>query len=206
MISKKPPHSFNLENMVRLASRGNLDVFNELGLMHQDPAYHHAYALLGDSAMAEDVAQDSFIRAFQNFVGFRGGSFRAWILKIVTNAAYDALRRLKRHPTQSLFPEGEHGDEIEAPVWLVDPATSVENIVEQAEFSTGLSRLVDELPAVYRTVLTLIDIYGLDYGEEAKALQVPIGTVKSRIVRARLRLIKSLRDLEYRQYCLYEAA
>ena len=206
MNSKKPSYSSDEENMISLASKGDLDAFNELVLAHQDLAYHHAYALLGDPALAEDVAQDSFIRAFQNITGFRGGSFRAWILKIVTNAAYDVLRRSKRHPMQSLFPEDEHGEEIESPAWLADPTTSVEKVVEQAEFSIDLSRLVDELPEVYRTVLMLIDIYELDYAEATQALQVPIGTVKSRLARARLRLIKSFRDQENRQYCLYEPA
>ena len=206
MNSKKPSYSSDEENIINLASKGDLDAFNELVVVHQDLAYHHAYALLGDPALAEDVAQDSFIRAFHNMTGFRGGSFRAWILKIVTNAAYDVLRRSKRHPIQSLLPEDEHGDEIESPAWLADPSTSVEKVVEQAEFSTDLYGLVDELPEVYRTVLTLIDIYEFDYAEAAQVLQVPIGTVKSRLARARLRLIKSLRDQENRQYCLYEPA
>lgn len=192
--------------MISLASKGDLDAFNQLVLAHQDLAYHHAYALLGDPAMAEDLAQESFIRAFQNIVSFRGGSFRAWILKIVTNAAYDVLRRSKRHPVQSLFPEDEHGDEIGSPAWLTDPTTSVEKIVKQAEFSHDLARLVDELPEVYRTVLTLLDMYEFDYAEAAQTLQVPIGTVKSRLARTRLRLIKSLRDEGNKQYCLYEPA
>jgi RNA polymerase sigma-70 factor (ECF subfamily) len=204
MISKKPSHSYDEANMISLASKGDLDAFNKLVLAHQDLAYHHAYALLGDPSLAEDVAQDSFIRAFRNIVSFRGGSFRAWILKIVTNAAYDVLRQLKRHPVQSLFPEDEHGDEIESPAWLADPTTFVEKLVEQAEFSIDLSRLVDELPEVYRSVLTLIDMYELDYAEAAQALRVPIGTVKSRLARARLRLIQSLHAEENRQYCLYE--
>jgi RNA polymerase sigma-70 factor (ECF subfamily) len=206
MNSKKPSYSYDEENMINLASKGDLDAFNELVWAHQDLAYHHAYALLGDPALAEDVAQDSFIRAFQNLVGFQGGSFRAWILKIVTNAAYDLLRQSKRHPIQSLSPEDKQGDEIESPAWLADPTTSVERIVEQAEFSTDLARLVDELPEVYRTVLTLIDMYEFDYAEAAQALQIPMGTVKGRLARARLRLIKSLREEGNRQYCLYEPA
>lgn len=194
MNSKLPSYSYDEENLISLASKGDLDAFNELVLVHQDLAYHHAYALLGDPAMAEDVAQDSFIRAFQHIGGFRGGSFRAWLLKIVTNAVYDMLQQSKRHPMQSLLPEDEHGDEIESSAWLADPTTYVEKIVEQAECSIDLSRLVDELPEVYRTVLTLVDMYELDYAEAAQALQVPIGTVKSCLALARLRLIKSLRD------------
>ena len=89
MNSKKPSYLYDEENLISLASEGDLDAFNQLVLMHQNLAYHHAYAILGDLALAEDAEQDSFIRAFQSMAGFRGGSFRAWILKIVTNSAYD---------------------------------------------------------------------------------------------------------------------
>ena len=178
--------------LVSMASQGDLDAFNQLVLMCQDFAYHQAYALLGDPALAEATVQDSFIRAFQSMVGFRSGSFRAWLLKIVTNSAYDVLRRSKRHPIHSFFPEDEHGDEIEASGWFADPTASVEDMVEQAEFSTDLDRLLDELPEAYRTVLTLIDMYEFNYAEAAQALKVPIGTVKSRLARGRLQLIKKL--------------
>lgn len=191
------------ERLVYMASKGSLEAFNELVLNYQNLAYHHAYMLLGDPALAEDAAQDSFIRAFQNIARFRGGSFRAWILKIVTNSAYDTLRRLKRHPTQSLYPEDQYGDEVESPAWLIDPGASVQNTVEQSEFSRKLYRLIDELPVVYRTVLTLIDLHQLGYAEVADALQIPIGTVKSRLARARLQMGEKLRTIENRQFCVY---
>lgn len=192
MTTGKKPYTSDEENLVRMASRGDLDAFNQLVLKYQNLAYHHAYALLGDPESAEDAAQDGFIRAFQNMAGFRGGSFRGWILKIVTNSAYDILRHSKRHPTQSLFPEDKQGDEIESPAWLADPTASIENIVEHTELSTNLYRLLDELPVVYRTVLTLIDLYELDYAETAQVLHVPIGTVKSRLARARLQMQNKL--------------
>jgi RNA polymerase sigma-70 factor, ECF subfamily len=124
--------------------------------------------------------------------GFRGGSFRAWLLKIVTNSAYDMLRRSKRHPAQSLYPEDEYGDELETPVWLADTTSSVQDLVEQDEFSQDLYQLIDDLPAVFRTVLTLVDLHELDYAEVADALQIPIGTVKSRLARARLKISEKL--------------
>jgi RNA polymerase sigma-70 factor (ECF subfamily) len=194
------------ENLVKMASKGDLDAFNQLVLMYQDLAYHHAYALLQDPALAEDATRNSFFRAFQKIAGFRGGSFRAWILKIVTNSAYDILRGSKWHPTKPLFPEDDHGDEIEYPAWLADPMYSVENTVEQSEFSTELYRLVDELPDVFRTVLTLVDIYEFDYSEAADALKIPIGTVKSRLARARYRISEKLCSVENRQFCLCDPA
>jgi RNA polymerase sigma-70 factor (ECF subfamily) len=206
MASMQQSYPYGEENLVKMASNGDLDAFNELVLMYQDLAYHHAYALLRDGALAQDAVQDSFIRGFQNIAGFRGGSFRAWILKIVKNSAYDALRRLKRHPMQSLFPEDENGDEMESPAWITDTTALVEDAVEQKEFSENLYQLLDELPDVFRTVLTLVDIYEIDYAEAASALNVPIGTVKSRLARARIQMSEKLRRVENRQFCLYGQA
>ena len=166
------------ENLVNIATRGDMEAFNQLVLQYQDLAYHHAYTILKDSALAEEAAQDSFIRAFQSLAGFRGDSFRAWILKIVTNSAYDALRRRNRHPIHSLFPEDEYGAEIESPAWLADLTLSGENIGEQAELFTYLSRLLAELPEVYHAALTLIKVYEFDYAEAVQLLNVPIGTVR----------------------------
>lgn len=185
------------EIWVRQAMQGDLEAFNQMVLDHQDMAYHHALALLGDPASAEDAVQESFIKAFQNLGGFRGGSFRGWLLKIVTNSAYDMLRRSKRRPTQPLFPEGEDGDGIESPAWLADPNASVQETVERDEESKRLYQLLDELPEVYRSVLTLIDLYELDYLEAAETLMVPIGTIKSRLARARLQMQAKLRDNKY---------
>ena len=181
-------------SLVRLASSGDLDAFNQLVLANQNMAYNHAYALLGDPASAEDAAQESFIKAFQNIGGFRGGSFRGWLLKIVTNSAYDVLRRSKRHPNQPLLPEDDNGEEMESPAWLADPSASVQETVEQNELSKCIYKTLDKLPEVYRSVLTLIDINEFDYAEAAEALKVPIGTVKSRLARARLQMQKRLRE------------
>lgn len=180
------------EIWVRRAVQGDLEAFNQLVVNHQDMAYNHARALLGDPDSAEDAVQDSFIKAFQNLNGFRGGSFRGWLLRIVTNSAYDMLRRSGRRPTQPLFPEGEDGEDIESPAWLADSNASVQETVERDEEDKRLYQLLDELPEVYRSVLTLIDLYELDYLEAAEALKVPIGTIKSRLARARLRMKEKL--------------
>ena len=172
--------------LVRQAGAGDLEAFNRLVLQNQAMVYNHARTLLGDADLAEDVAQESFLKAFQNIGRFRGGSFRGWLLKIVTNSAYDILRRAHRHPSQPLFPEDDHGEEVESPAWLADPQASVQARVEQHELVKSIYRSMDELPEVYRSVLTLIDLYDLDYQEAAEALRVPIGTIKSRLARARL--------------------
>lgn len=180
------------EALITAASNSDLDAFNQLVLSHQDLAYQHAYSLLGDTALAEDVTQESFIKAFQGLKTFRGGSFRGWLLRIVTNSAYDILRRSQRHPTQPLFPEDDNGEELESAPWLADPAASVQNTVEQKELSEELRILLEQLPDTYRSVLTLVDIYQFDYVEAAETLRIPIGTVKSRLARARLRMKEKL--------------
>jgi RNA polymerase sigma-70 factor, ECF subfamily len=187
------PNPYNEERLLQMASNGDLDAFNQLVLHYQSLAYSHAYALLGDRDSAEDATQDSFIKAFQAMNGYRGGSFRSWLLKIVTNSAYDILRRSQRHPNQSLFPKDENGEEMESTSWLADPAPSVQATVEQHELSRIIYEMLDELPEVYRSVITLIDINEFDYAEAAEALGVPIGTVKSRLARARLQMQNRLR-------------
>lgn len=176
------------DDLIIMASKGDLDAFNQLVLGYQDMAYHHAYALLGDRDLAEDVTQESFIKAFQAMNRFRGGSFSSWVFRIVTNTAYDLLRRVQRHPTQPLTPENDAGDDIESPTWLADPSESVEATVEHHDEATCLYRMLDELPEVYRSVITLIDLNELDYMEAAIVLRVPVGTVKSRLARARLQM------------------
>jgi RNA polymerase sigma-70 factor (ECF subfamily) len=192
MRSKKQSILMDEEQLLKRAMEGDLEAFNQLVLRYQNMAYNHAYALLGNPDQAEDAVQESFIKAFQAMNGFRGVSFRGWLLKIVTNSVYDWLRRSQRHPMQSLFPEDENGEEIESPAWIVDPTASVQDKVEENELSKSIYRMLDELPEAFRSVLTLIDIDELDYAEAAQVLGIPIGTVKSRLARARLQMQKKL--------------
>jgi RNA polymerase sigma-70 factor (ECF subfamily) len=192
MSSRNIPPPLSEPSLIEQALQGDLDSFNLLVLEYQSLAYNHAHALLGDRATAEDATQESFIRAFQNLGSFRGGSFRAWLLKIVTNMSYDFMRRTKRHPTEPLIPEDEYGEEMESPTWLADPSPSIEATLEEKQFSDGIYQILDELPDVYRSVITLVDLYELDYSEAAEILKVPMGTVKSRVARARLQMKERL--------------
>jgi len=182
------------ERLIRQASQGGLEAFNQLVLCYQDLIYNHALALLGDPDIAEDAAQESFIKAFQGLGSFRGGSFRGWLLQITTNSAYDILRRFKRHPNLPLFPEDDYGGEVEAPFWAADPSPSPHFVAEGNEFSYDLYRMIGELPSRYRNVLTLIDVQELDYSAAAEVLSIPIGTVKSRLARARDQMRRKLRE------------
>ncbi len=192
MNSKNQSYPYDDVTLVGMAAKGDLDAFNQLVLTYQDMAYNHARALLGDPVTAEDVTQDSFIKAYQGIPGFHGGSFRGWLLKIVTNTAYDLIRKSNRYPTQPLFPEDENDEIIESPNWLADPTGSVQDVVEQNELFNEIYKILNDLPDVHRSVITLIDLFELDYMEAAHILKVPIGTVKSRLVRARLRMKEKL--------------
>ncbi len=180
------------QTLVSSASKGDLDAFNDLVLKYQDLIYNLAYAILGDRDPSEDATQETFISAFQHLGSFRGGSFRGWLMRIATNTCYDFLRAIRRRPTVALLPEDADGNEIESLTWLADPHPSAEAEIERDEFSQILYRRVDELPTQFRAVITLIDLNGIDYAEAAQALGIPIGTVKSRLARARLRMKEGL--------------
>jgi RNA polymerase sigma-70 factor (ECF subfamily) len=178
--------------LIRDAQRGDLDAFNSLVLAYQDTVYNTALRILSDEDLAADASQEAFLSAFRALNSYRGGSFRAWLLRTVTNACYDELRRKKRRPTTPLEPDSDDGEEVESPRWLADPSASPEQQLEREELEHAIQHCLDALPADFRTVVVLADIQGLDYTEVARAARVPLGTIKSRLARARLRLRECL--------------
>ncbi|MEN6435425.1 MAG: sigma-70 family RNA polymerase sigma factor [Anaerolineaceae bacterium] len=175
--------------LIRDAIQGDLDAFNGLVFAYQEMAFNIAYRLLSDEDSAEDATQTAFISAYKNLRGFRGGSFKAWLMRIVTNACYDELRRVKRHPTTSLEPvSDETEEEIDSPAWLADDAASPEERVEQAELEHAVQHCLEKLPEDFKVVVVLVDVQGFDYDEVSKVTKRPLGTIKSRLARARLRL------------------
>jgi RNA polymerase sigma-70 factor (ECF subfamily) len=180
------------ESLIHAARQGDLEAFNQLVLNYQGMAYRKAYALLRNRDAAQDITQDALIQAYQNLLSYRGGSFRSWLLRIVTHASVDELRRWRRQPLFFINPLDAEGDEVETPPWLVDPGLPVEEVVEWAEFGSLLSHSLNELPGSYRSVVFLVDVLDLDYGEAANILDIPRGTVKSRLARARMRLRRQL--------------
>lgn len=174
--------------LIRDAKRGDLDAFNRLVLEYQDMLYNTAYRVLGNPALAADATQEAFISAFKKLKSYRGGSFKAWLLRIVTNACYDELRRQKRRPKTPLEPLTDEGEEMETPRWIADPSASPEEQLETAELDRAIQNCIENLPPDFRTVIVLTEIQGLDYKEAASALKTPLGTIKSRLARARSRL------------------
>ncbi len=178
--------------LIHSAQRGDLDAFNTLVLHYQDTLFNTALRILGDEDMAADAAQEAFLSAFRSIASYRGGSFKAWLLRTVTNACYDELRRIKRRPSVPLEPDTGEGDEVESPRWLADPNKGPEQQAEADELEHAIQHCLDALPTEFRTVVVMADIEGLDYAEVAAAVRVPLGTVKSRLARARLRLRECL--------------
>ncbi len=193
--------------LVSRAQRGDLDAFNELVLLYQDLIYNLCLSIMAEPDQAEDVTQQAFINAFQHINGFRGGSFRSWLLRIATHACYDALRAMRRRPTVPLFPVDDNGNEAESPSWIADPRPSPQAKMESDEVARALYQRLDQLPRAYRAVVTLVDLNGIDYEEAARALGIPLGTVKSRLARARMQLREALSiDLGLSASCTYLSA
>jgi RNA polymerase sigma-70 factor (ECF subfamily) len=176
--------------LIRQAKSGDLEAFNRLVIAYQKQVYNLAYRLMGDQASAEDATQEAFISAFRGLRGYRGGSFRAWLLRIVRNACYDEFRRRKRRPTTSLEELSPfNGDATPDHIGeLMHQGEGPETATEQAELRRAIEDCLNRLPLDYRTIAVLVDVQGYDYREAAAVIGKPLGTVKSRLARARARL------------------
>jgi RNA polymerase sigma-70 factor (ECF subfamily) len=174
-------------DLIRSAQRGDLHAFNQLVETYQDTVYHTAYRILGDSDSAADTTQEAFISAYKHLKDFREGSFRAWLMRIVTNACYDFVRARKRRPADSLE-DMLTSDEEREPPDFVDAREGPEDRAQRADMHRLLQQGISELPEDQRIVLVLADVQGFSYEEIATATQANLGTVKSRLNRARLRL------------------
>lgn len=174
--------------LILAAKQGDLDAFNRLVLAYQDMVYAQAYRMINEPEVAEDATQDAFISAYRKIKSFRGGSFKAWLLRIVTNACYDELRRRQRRPTTPLEPLDQDDEEVESPAWLADPGESPEDAAERAQLAEALQDCLQGLSPEFRAVVILVDIQGMDYQETSDAVGVALGTIKSRLARARLKL------------------
>ncbi len=164
--------------------------FELLALPHLDAAYNLARWLAGNTADAEDVVQDAYLRAYRYFDAFQGGNFRVWLLTIVRNAFVTWVKE-NRSGRMVFVPDTPTADnaESEAAMWA-SPPRDPESLLLESVDSQMLGRLMEQLPAEYREVLLLREVEDLSYKEIAEVTGVPIGTVMSRLSRARLSLRK----------------
>lgn len=193
-IAKERTTNQTEEDLVRAAQRGDLDSFNRLVLIFQDRIFGFVNHLLGDEELAADVTQDAFIRAYQNLRNFRNGSFRSWLYRIAKNAAFDELRRHKKHPMVSIDQEDDDEDGTSLLSYLPSDEPSPEQEYERYELNRVIQDALSKLNEDHRAVITLVDIQDFDYLEAAEALGINIGTVKSRLARARLQLRELLSE------------
>lgn len=178
--------------LVEAGQRGDVEAFNQLVRLYEGRVYNLCYRMLGDADAAADVTQDTFISAYRNLNRFRGGMFRSWLLRIATNACYDALRARKRRPSVSLDAAQEPGDD--GPGFdLPDPTESPDEAVLRRELARAIEIGIAQLPEDQRIVVILSDVQGLAYEEIAAVTNTNLGTVKSRLSRARARLRDILR-------------
>jgi RNA polymerase sigma-70 factor (ECF subfamily) len=173
------------QSVITHAVAGDLNAFNQLVLTYQNLAYSIAYRVLQDDSASADAVQDSFIKAFRALATFQGGNFKSWLTRIVINTCYDLLRTQKRRATDSL---DDLPAEAEYTPYFVDPAEGPEAYAERMELNQLIEQGIRTLSPEQRTVIVLCDIHGYAYEEIADITGLPIGTVKSRISRARTRL------------------
>jgi RNA polymerase sigma-70 factor, ECF subfamily len=177
--------------LIASAQKGDVRAFNQLVLLYQSMAYNLAYRILSDPDAAADATQDAFISAFKAMRKFRGGSFKAWILRIVTNACYDQLRVKQRRPTDSLDDLPVEQDHV---AHLRDSAEQPDEFVQRQQLNQVIQAGIRSLPADQRVILVLSDVQGLSYQEIAEVADLSLGTVKSRLSRARAKLRDYLQD------------
>jgi len=188
--------------LIKQAQNGDVQAFNTLVLHYQDRVYNLAYRIMGEPGAAADATQEAFISAYKSLNRFRGGSFKSWLMRIVTNACYDELRYRKRRPQSSLDEITE--DNESAALLQSEKSPDPEKHSQQTELVSAIENCLDGLPEEQRAATVLCDIEGYDYSEIAAIMSTTLGTVKSRISRARaklrdcLQLSGELLPVEYR--------
>ncbi len=169
-----------------------LAAFEELVLRHQTQIYRVAYRLTGNHNDAEDLAQEAIVEAFRAFDRYQPGTyFDRWLYRIMSRTYIDTVRRRNRRPVVSLdAPMGSEGDPLVTV--MGDSSQDPQQMTETFDLDGVVQVALDRLPQEFRTAVVLADIEGLSYDEVAQALRCPVGTVRSRLHRARQMLREAL--------------
>jgi RNA polymerase sigma-70 factor (ECF subfamily) len=174
---------------INAAKQGDLQAFNQLILQYQEIVYNCAYRLLCDPASAADMTQETFITAYLQIQKFKEGSFKAWLLRVATNKCLDEFRRQKRHPETDLEPSVQEEQEtFDSPYWMTDTNPLPEEQLSQAELNRAIQNCLLNLPEDFRSIVVMVDMQEMNYEEASKIVGIPLGTIKSRLARARKRL------------------
>lgn len=180
------------ENLINRCKKGDREAFNELVLMYQDRIINLAYNLLSDRDDAYDAAQETFIKVYRNIGSFRGdSSFVTWIYRITSNVCKDILRkRMRRINTVSLSPPDESSQSQF--IDIKDDKRTPDEHLELTELQQDVRQALSELKKEYREIIVYCDVEQLSYEEAAKLIECPVGTIKSRLNRARNALRNNL--------------
>ena len=181
-----------LDALIQRAQGGDLTAFNSLVVRFQDPLYSLALRMLGSPQAAEDATQEAFIRAWRRIDSFKGGRFQSWLFTIVANLSRDELRRRARRPQTSLA--AARDDPARASLDPIDDDPLPEERAQTGDLRATLERALAQLPDDWREIVVLSDVNDLAYHEIARITDLPLGTVKSRLSRARGRLRDILRE------------
>jgi RNA polymerase sigma-70 factor, ECF subfamily len=182
--------------LITSARNGDLSAFNTLILQYQSLLFGVACRILSDEDAAADAVQNALISAFRHFASFHNGSLRSWLTRITINMCYDELRRNFRRPTRSFNVTLDDGQELDLLDSLPDSSPSTENLVQAAELERVVQSALRTLSPLFRTVVVLVDVEGYTYEQAADILRTPVGTVKSRLARARIQLRLALGNLD----------
>ncbi len=173
--------------IVRKVLQGDVNAFEKLVTEYEKGVYAIALRMTGNPEDASDMTQEAFIKAYNSLQSFRGDSkFSVWLYRIASNVCLDFLRSRSRKPTVSLSVEDDEGEETQLDV--ADESQSPELLLERSLTRDAVQRGLQALAPDYRQILLLREIQGLSYEEIADVLRIEVGTVKSRIFRARKRL------------------
>lgn len=178
--------------LIRRAQRGDAESFDQLVEAHYRAVYNTAYRMLDDFHAAADATQVTFLRAFENLPSFRGASaLGTWLYRIVMNVCLDELRKRRHQPASLIAEDEEEKDPQEREI--PDESGDPESLAEQQERQRLVQQAIGRLPEDYRAIIVLYDLRGLSYQQISQVLGVPLGTVKSRLNRARQALREELR-------------
>jgi RNA polymerase sigma factor (sigma-70 family) len=172
------------QDFISRSQKGDVEAFNHLVERYQRLIYNLALRMLGNAEAAEDATQDTFLSAYKAVAKFRGGSFKAWILRIAANSCHDKIRSARRTRVTSL----DNLMEISGDFIADNGAESPEDYALRRELGRFLNEGLARLPEDQRLVVILCDIQGLSYEEISEATGSSLGTVKSRLNRGRARL------------------
>jgi len=186
------------QKLVKRTLHGDTRAFEELVETYQNKVYTLAYRYMGNEDDANDMSQEAFIKSFRSLKSYKGdASFGTWIYRITTNVCLDELRHRKRRVVPISLDEPlatVDGNEVEREI--PDSSLAADKIYEQKEFSQHIQLLLDKMKPEHKSVIVLRDVMELSYEEIAAVLDCSIGTVKSRISRARNILQKKLLERE----------